>query len=147
MITAYRPDPVVDPEFEGFRSNIDLLTDLTGEDCTTWSGYLAAHCQRRAFFAALGATSTDHGHPTALTANLSRGESERLFQAVISDTLSEYDAELFAAQPLFLGTPPRRPTDIQATSLGSSCRVVIARELKIGRLRARFVSRERVALD
>ncbi len=100
VITAYRPDPVVDPEYEGFRGNIDLLSDLTGEDCITWSGYLAAHRQRRAFFAAMGATSTDHGHPTALTANLSHGEAERLFQTVLSGAFTEYDAELFRAQML-----------------------------------------------
>ncbi|MCX7865452.1 MAG: glucuronate isomerase, partial [Novosphingobium sp.] len=63
--TAYRPDPVGDPEFEGFHSNLDRLSDLTGEDCRTWSGYLAAHRRRRADFIAAGATSTDHGHPTA----------------------------------------------------------------------------------
>jgi glucuronate isomerase len=100
VITAYRPDPVVDPEYEGFRANIDRLSELTGEDCTTWGGYLAAHRKRRAFFAAMGATSTDHGHPTALTANLSRGEAERLFQTVISGAFTEYDAELFRAQML-----------------------------------------------
>ncbi len=104
VITAYRPDPVVDPEYAdpngGFRGNIDRLSELTGEDCTTWSGYLAAHRQRRAVFAAMGATSTDHGHPTALTANLSRGECERLFQTVISGTFTEFDAELFRAQML-----------------------------------------------
>jgi glucuronate isomerase len=104
VITAYRPDPVIDPEDAhpngGFRSNIDRLSELTGEDCTTWSGYLAAHRQRRAVFAAMGATSTDHGHPTALTANLSRGEAERLFQTVISGTFSEFEAELFRAQML-----------------------------------------------
>ncbi len=104
VITAYRPDPVVDPEFVdpngGFRGNIDRLSELTGEDCTTWSGYLAAHRQRRAVFSAMGATSTDHGHPTALTANLSRGECESLFQTVISGTFNEFDAELFRAQML-----------------------------------------------
>ena len=65
VITAYRPDPVVDPEFEGFLDNLKRFSDITGEDCLTWKGYLAAHRQRRAFFAQMGATSTDHGHPTA----------------------------------------------------------------------------------
>src|SRR5690606_13834124 len=59
VITAYRPDPVVDPEFEGFQENLDLLSKLTGEDCRTWNGYLAAHPQRRAFIAEMGPTSTD----------------------------------------------------------------------------------------
>lgn len=100
VITAYRPDPVVDPEFEGFRTNLDTFSALTGEDCLSWRGYLAAHRKRRAFFAGMGATSTDHGHPTALTGNLSAAESESLFNRVTSGQFTSSDAELFRAQML-----------------------------------------------
>ncbi len=100
VITAYRPDPVVDPEFEGFRANLDAFSRLTGEDCTTWRGYLAAHRQRRAFFATLGATSTDHGHPTPRTADLSLPEAESLFAKMVSGNFTASDAELFRAQML-----------------------------------------------
>ncbi len=100
VITAYRPDPVVDPEFEGFRANLDTFSALTGEDCCTWAGYLAAHRKRRAFFAQMGATSTDHGHPTAATANLSGAEAEALFARVVSGRFTSADAELFRAQML-----------------------------------------------
>ncbi len=71
VITAYRPDPVVDPEFEGFRANVEALAALTGENAATWRGYLAAHRNRRAFFKSMGATSTDHGHPTAADQRIS----------------------------------------------------------------------------
>lgn len=100
VITAYRPDPVVDPEFDGFRDNLAQLSAITGEDCFSWSGYLAAHRQRRAFFAAMGATSTDHGHPSARTADLSPAEAEALFKRVIRTDPSPADAELFRAQML-----------------------------------------------
>lgn len=100
VITAYRPDPVVDPEFEGFRGNLKTLADLTGEDTFSWTGYLAAHRQRRAFFASMGATSTDHGHPTAQTANLSAAESAALFAKVTSGSFTPAEAELFRAQML-----------------------------------------------
>jgi glucuronate isomerase len=100
VITAYRPDPVIDPEFEGFSANLDRLSALTGEDCRTWRGYLAAHRQRRAFFAEMGATSTDHGHPTARTADLSPAEAEALFATVTSGSFTPADAELFRAQML-----------------------------------------------
>jgi glucuronate isomerase len=100
VITAYRPDPVVDPEFEGFRENLKILSDLTGEDCLNWTGYLAAHRKRRAFFASMGATSTDHGHPTARTADLSAAEAEALFKRVTGPNVSAEDAELFRAQML-----------------------------------------------
>jgi glucuronate isomerase len=100
VITAYRPDPVVDPEFEGFRDNLKTLSALTGEDCFSWSGYLAAHRKRRAFFASMGATSTDHGHPTARTADLSATEAEALFRRVTGEAVTAKDAELFRAQML-----------------------------------------------
>ncbi len=98
VITAYRPDPVIDPEFEGFRSNLVALSALTGEDCHSWNGYLAAHRKRRATFAHMGATSTDHGHPTAQTADLSPAQCEALFARVLMPTVSAADAELFRAQ-------------------------------------------------
>ena len=97
VITAYRPDPVVDPEFEGFRDNLALFSSLTGEDCFSWYGYLAAHRQRRAFFVSMGATSTDHGHPSALTADLAPAKAEALFRKVTSGQYTAQDAELFRA--------------------------------------------------
>jgi glucuronate isomerase len=100
VITAYRPDPVIDPEFEGFVDNLSTFSAITGEDCLSWAGYLAAHRQRRAFFAEMGATSTDHGHPTPATADLSPAEAEVLFARVVSGSCSPEDAELFRAQML-----------------------------------------------
>lgn len=99
VLTAYRPDGVVDPEFKGFADNLAALAELTGEDTQSWSGYLAAHRDRRAFFKAMGATSTDHGHATARTANLSRTEAEALFDRIKRGGSGE-DAELFRAQML-----------------------------------------------
>ncbi|WP_395330641.1 glucuronate isomerase [Novosphingobium sp. BL-8H] len=100
VITAYRPDPVVDPEFEGFRDNLAKFSEITGEDCLTWNGYLAAHRQRRRFFADMGATSTDHGHPTPRTADLSPTDAEALFDKVSKRAFTAEDAELFRAQML-----------------------------------------------
>lgn len=100
VVPAYRPDSVVDPHFNGFRANIDALSAITGEDCTRWSGYLAAHRKRRDFFIEMGATSSDHGHPSAATANLSTAEASALFARVLDPGCSNADAELFRAQML-----------------------------------------------
>ncbi|MDN3720891.1 glucuronate isomerase [Roseibium salinum] len=67
VVTAYRPDAVLDPEFEGFEANVLEFGELTGETTTTWQGYLNAHRNRRAYFKSFGATSSDHGHATART--------------------------------------------------------------------------------
>ena len=100
VVTAYRPDPVVDPEFEGFRDNVAQLGALTGENTATWAGYLAAHRNRRAFFKSMGATSTDHGHPTARTADLSAAQCQRLLDDALAGAMDAPDAEIFRAQML-----------------------------------------------
>jgi glucuronate isomerase len=82
VVTAYRPDPVVDPDFEGFRENVARFGEITGEDTSSWAGYLAAQRARRAYFKEFGATSSDHGHPTARTADLEPHAAEALFQRV-----------------------------------------------------------------
>jgi glucuronate isomerase len=101
VIPTFRPDAVVDPEFAGFRRNLETLGTLTGEDISTWKGYLAALIARRRFFKQQGATATDHGHPTAATVNLSRTEAEALFRRVTrTNEPTPADAELFRAQML-----------------------------------------------
>lgn len=100
VITAYRPDAVVDPDFEGFSANLDQLGDMTGEDTGTWAGYLAAHRTRRQYFKSFGATSSDHGHATAETANLSDIDAKALFDRVRSDKGDVAEHKLFCAQML-----------------------------------------------
>lgn len=100
VITAYRPDPVVDPEHEQFPDALRSFGEITGEDVYSWDGYLRAHRQRRAYFASMGATSTDHGHPSAVTADLSRTEVTRLFDKVVRGNVTAEEAELFRGQVL-----------------------------------------------
>ncbi len=100
VVTAYRPDPVVDPEFEGFRANVEALGAMTGENTASWHGYLAAHRNRRAFFKSMGATSTDHGHPTAQTSDLAPAECQRLLDRGLAGTITPAEAEVFRGQLL-----------------------------------------------
>lgn len=100
IVTTYRPDAVVDPEFEGFANNLVALGEMTGEDTTTWAGYLAAHRARRAFFKAHGATASDHGHPSAQTADLAPAEAEALFHKVSRGGATAQEAETFRGQML-----------------------------------------------
>ena len=100
VITSFRPDPVVDPEYEGFASGIVELGRLTGEDTSGWAGYLRALARRRQYFAALGATATDHGHPSAATFDLGQAECEALFRRAIAGDVSPAEAEQFRGQML-----------------------------------------------
>ncbi len=97
---AFRPDPVVDPDFAGFADLIAKLGEQTGEDTSTWTGYLNALRKARARFRELGCTSTDHGHPTAQTADLPAAEAAALFSKVLAGKSSIAESELFRAQML-----------------------------------------------
>jgi glucuronate isomerase len=91
---------VLDPDFEGFVDNLRTMSEITGQDALTYQGYLAALRDRRAYFKAHGATSTDHGHPNAKTALLSASDAEALFARVTNGPASPEDAETFRAHML-----------------------------------------------
>jgi glucuronate isomerase len=100
IIPAFRPDSVVDPDFPGFAGLVAKLGEQNNEDTSTWTGYLNALAKARARFRALGCTSTDHGHPSAQTADLSTAEAEYLFAKIISGEADAAQKELFRAQML-----------------------------------------------
>jgi glucuronate isomerase len=100
IVPTFRPDPVVDPAFPGFQENVAALGKLTGEDTASWRGYLAALAARRQYFKANGATATDHGHPTARTANLDTAKAEWLFGKILEGEADAEHQEQFRAQML-----------------------------------------------
>ncbi len=100
VVTAYRPDPVVNVEDDRFPAAMRRFAELSGQDVFGWAGYLEAHRIRRAAFREMGATSTDHGHPTAFTADLSPADAEGLFKRVTAGQATAKDAELFRGQML-----------------------------------------------
>jgi glucuronate isomerase len=101
VLPAYRPDAVVDPDRnpESFAERVAQLCELAGTP-VSWDGYLEAHRIRRQYFIARGATSTDHGHPSAATADLRRDEAAALFDRVLAGKITAAEAELFRAQML-----------------------------------------------
>src|SRR5690606_23439007 len=98
VITAYRPDPTIDPEFEGFADNVRRLGELAGEDAGSWRGYLSAHRARREFFKSMGATSSAQGHAHARTADLDPDSACTLLGRVLTGRHEKADAEPFRAQ-------------------------------------------------
>lgn len=100
VIPTFRPDDVADPDRAGWAGAVAALGAMTGEDTTTYAGYLAALRRRREAFRAAGATATDHGHPTAATADLPESEAGALFGRLLAGRGESGDAELFRAQML-----------------------------------------------
>jgi glucuronate isomerase len=100
VVTTFRPDNVVDPEFDNWAGNVARLGELTGEDTATYRGYLAALRKRREAFIAAGATSSDHGHLTARTLVLDESEAAALFAAHLRGDGDPDKAEAFRAHML-----------------------------------------------
>jgi glucuronate isomerase len=100
VITTFRPDNVVDLELPGWAQAVARMGELTGEDTTTYCGYLDALRSRREAFIAAGATSSDHGHPTARTKDLSPAEAAVLFDRALRGVVTPADAETFRAHML-----------------------------------------------
>lgn len=100
VVPTFRPDAVVDAEYLGFKENLVELGRVSGEDVSSWKGYLNALRSRRAFFKSMGATATDHGHLTAMTADLSETDASNLYARIFSGNTNPGDVELFQAQML-----------------------------------------------
>ena len=100
VIPTYRPDSVVDPESIDFKNNLLKLGELANEDTNSWDGYLRAHRLRRRFFKEMGATASDHGHPTARTENLSHHEAEQLYKRILAEDFTSEEADRFRGQML-----------------------------------------------
>ena len=100
VVPTYRPDAVVDADRATFQTDLDRLGEITGCDTGSWGGYLDAHWERRAYFKQMGATASDHGHPTALTADLSEADARGLFDKVRTGKSDAGERELFRAQML-----------------------------------------------
>ena len=100
VVTTYRPDDVIDADRAEFAENVEQFGALTKQNTATWAGYLAAHRERRAFFRAYGATATDHGHPTARTADLPAADGQALLDRLLRGRREVGDAELLRAAML-----------------------------------------------
>lgn len=100
ILPTFRPDAVVDPDFANFAANVTKLGELYREDTQEWNGYLRALRKARARFKELGGTATDHGHPTANTANLDLVFAHNLFEIVLAGKSTPAEREQFRAQML-----------------------------------------------
>jgi glucuronate isomerase len=100
VITTFRPDNVVDIDWAGWPDRVAVLGELAGEDTTGYAGYLTALRRRREAFVAAGATSSDHGHPTALTVALTDADAAAIYTRALRGDASSADAEAFRAHML-----------------------------------------------
>lgn len=76
---TFRPDKYLEPATPAWNGLVDRLAEVSGIDTGTYAGWVAAMENRRAFFRANGAVSTDHSHRDARVEPISDSEAERLY--------------------------------------------------------------------
>ena len=94
---TFRPDAVVNLLTPGWQDNIDALSEVSGIAVHSYSTFVQALEQRRAFFKSLGATATDHAAVSAYTAELSAKEADAIFQRALRAQATPDDAHRFTA--------------------------------------------------
>ncbi|WP_027346576.1 glucuronate isomerase [Hamadaea tsunoensis] len=97
VVSTFRPDNVVEMDWPGWAERVAQLGGITGEDTSTFDGYLNALRARRQDFIAAGTTSSDHGHLTARTLVFEPGQGQRLLTKGLRGEATAADAEEFCA--------------------------------------------------
>ncbi len=100
IIPTFRPDAVVNIDQDGWRENIDLLSEVSGVAVRDYGSYIHALEQRRVFFKSMGATATDHAAMTAFTEVLSQAEADAIMQRALLGEVTAKDAARFTGHML-----------------------------------------------
>jgi len=101
VIPTFRPDRYLDPSAPGWRAALGDLTAASGVDCGTHAGLVAALEDRRAYFRAAGATSTDTGVAEAWAVRGEPAELERIHAAARAGDVPASDAAAYRAHMLW----------------------------------------------
>jgi glucuronate isomerase len=95
VIPTFRPDRHLDPAGAGWADAVAALQHASGIDTGSYDGYLAALADRRRYFVAHGAVSSDHGCLDVRTDPLSTTEAERIYRSAIADTATPAESTAF----------------------------------------------------
>jgi glucuronate isomerase len=79
VIPTFRPDRYLEVGATDWRTDADRLAEASGIDTADYAGFIGALENRRAYFRAHGAVSTDHSHADARTDKLTPGRAADLF--------------------------------------------------------------------
>jgi len=100
IVPTMRPDSVVNLDHPTWRSNIDLLSDVSETSVVDYASFITALEQRRSFFKSMGATATDHAALTPYTNRLSDEEANSIFQRALKGEQLADDAKHFTGHML-----------------------------------------------
>jgi len=100
VIPTFRPDKYLDPRVPDWSQNIAKLIQIASHDRVTYRNYIYSLEQRRAYFKAHGAISTDHGVYEPYTTSLDEAEASRIFANAVAGTATADELRNFAGHML-----------------------------------------------
>jgi glucuronate isomerase len=95
VIPTFRPDRFLELARPRWADLARQLGEVAGVDTGDYAGYLAALEERRRYFKAHGAVSSDHSHYDAGTEPLERAEAERIYAAALRGEASVEEGQAF----------------------------------------------------
>ncbi len=100
VVPCFRPDAAVNINSSGWKKEIEKLSKVSGIEITSYKSFIRAIENRREYFKARGAVSTDQGIISPYTHKLSETEVENIFQRALKSNATEEDASMFVANML-----------------------------------------------
>ncbi len=101
VIPTLRADAYMTPGTDGWRQRLDALAAISGQECDSYQGLLAAIRIRREFFKQHGATATDAGVADAWATPLSDTQAEALHRQGLDGSISASGAQAYRRNMLF----------------------------------------------
>ena len=100
VIPTFRPDAVFRIASPAWRDAINALAAVHGAPIRDYASFRAALVARRAFFASMGATATDHAVVEPFTQRLETSAVEQLFARALDGSATTADQRAFEAHML-----------------------------------------------
>ena len=101
VVPTFRPDKYLEPATPAWNGLVDTLGEVSGVDTGTLAGWVRAMAERRAYFQANGAVSTDHSHRDARVEPLDPSEAERLYTAARKGTITPDEGDALRRHLMF----------------------------------------------
>ncbi len=98
---TFRPDRYLEAAGPRWNDLVDRLGQVSGVDTGSYLGWVAAMENRRAYFKAHGAVSTDHSHRDARVEPLSDVEAERLYRLARTGRITPQEADTLRRNFMF----------------------------------------------
>ena len=98
---TFRPDRYLEPARAEWTELMDKLAQVSGIDTSTYAGWVAAMENRRAYFKAHGAVSSDHAHIDAQTEPLTPDDAEKVYALAMAGKANAIEAKALQQTMLF----------------------------------------------